>query len=189
MLEQIWSKVSDFLKARLTTLIGLAIACAVIAFLPDAAIETLGLTKIRQDYQPFVGLAAIVFTTLSAVEIAAKAISVGSTFIKRQLHANEGRKRLRDLTPEEKQVLCNYVLNDTRTQTFQMQDGVIQGLCRDHILYPAAPFGEVLRGMAYNIEPWAWEYLRKHPDLITTGVPKDAQGKVLRYAKRRKFGY
>ena len=38
------------------------------------------------------------------------------------------------------------------------------------------------RGVAHNIQSWAWEYLLEHPELITEGVPKDEQGRILLYS-------
>jgi hypothetical protein len=42
---------------------------------------------------------------------------------------------LHTLTVEEKQLLCGYILNDTKTQILHVDDGVVNGLERAGIIY------------------------------------------------------
>ena len=94
--------------------------------------------------------------------------------------------RLHDLTPAEKQILCGYILANQRTQYFHMEDGVPMGLVSEKILFVSTTMGSVLHGFAFNIQPWAWEYLSKNPDLITTAdVPRDNEGRIIPYRRSR----
>ncbi|MBI3319988.1 MAG: superinfection exclusion B family protein [Candidatus Omnitrophica bacterium] len=73
-----------------------------------------------------------------------------------------------------------YVEGKTRTQYFQIEDGVIQGLVAVDVLYRSAQVGHLLSGFAYNIQPWAWEYLNRHPDLLSgPDVPLLGEGDEL----------
>ena len=81
------------------------------------------------------------------------------------------RRVLRDLTPEEKAVLAEYIRDDAGTQYFSIRDGVVQGLQAKGVLYRASV---VSRGrdieFAFNIQPWAREYLRENQHLLMVRV-------------------
>jgi len=76
------------------------------------------------------------------------------------------KRRLKDLTKEEKKLLRDYIFKDTRTQYLRDEDGVVKGLEYEKIIYPATNVGSILEGFAYNIQQWAWEYLKRHPELL-----------------------
>lgn len=73
---------------------------------------------------------------------------------------------LHELTPDEKSYLAAYVLDDVNTQYMQIDDGIAGGLNAKGIIYRASNVGDMLRGWAYNIQPWAKDYLREHPHLL-----------------------
>jgi hypothetical protein len=77
------------------------------------------------------------------------------------------QKRLHRLTPAERAILRKYIIKDTRSQDLSLQDGVAQGLVLERIIYrPLPSIGDVRRGFPHNIQPWAWDYLKKHPELL-----------------------
>lgn len=69
------------------------------------------------------------------------------------------------LSEPEKEILRGYVHNSTTTLYFPMSDGVVGGLEAQRILYRSSNIGH-LDEWAYNIQPWAWEYLNDHPELL-----------------------
>jgi hypothetical protein len=75
-------------------------------------------------------------------------------------------KRLRNLTPREQQILGPYIRGDYRTRNLPHTDAVAKGLADDGVLYrpevPRTPNGEE----AYNIQDWARNYLKTHPDSL-----------------------
>lgn len=87
---------------------------------------------------------------------------------------------LHTLTAEEKQLLCGYILNDTKTQIFRVDDGVVNGLVRAGVVYLTSAEGTI-DGHAYNIHDWAWNYLTLAEGLLTEGVPTNRDGDVLPY--------
>jgi hypothetical protein len=62
---------------------------------------------------------------------------------------------------------------------------VVLGLVQEKILYQSSTVGSWRRGFAFNIQPWAWDYLQKHLDLILVDVPKDDQGLIIPYGRSR----
>ena len=72
------------------------------------------------------------------------------------------------LSPEEKNILLGYLVLDTKTQYFTMNDGIIGGLELKSIVYRSA---QTLQGDTYsfNMQDWVWKYLHKHPRLVAVG--------------------
>ena len=48
-----------------------------------------------------------------------------------------------------------------------MADGVVGGLEGERVLYRASSLGCSVDYFAYNIQPWAWEYLNEHRKLLS----------------------
>ena len=74
---------------------------------------------------------------------------------------------LKHLTPVECKYLVNYIHKHTQTAYFAPSDGVVGGLESKGILYRSSSLGRV-HNFAYNIQPWAYEQLRKNPQLLTS---------------------
>jgi Super-infection exclusion protein B len=80
--------------------------------------------------------------------------------------AGKRHKRLHNLTPREQQILGPYIRGDYRTRSLPHTDAVAKGLADDGVLYrpdvPRSPNGDE----AYNIQDWARNHLKAHPDLL-----------------------
>jgi hypothetical protein len=81
-----------------------------------------------------------------------------------------GIQRLHDLTPEEQNILAFYLTNSARSQFLQFTDGVGEGLETCWIIRRASQISEGFY-FPYNIQPWAWKYLKKHPELVGLRSP------------------
>ncbi|MBI1879994.1 MAG: superinfection exclusion B family protein [Chloroflexi bacterium] len=77
----------------------------------------------------------------------------------------ERQKRLHNLTRSEKAILKGYLGNQTRSQYLPIESGVVNGLEAEDIIYRASHIGK-LDEWAFNIQPWAWDYLTDHPELL-----------------------
>jgi hypothetical protein len=78
----------------------------------------------------------------------------------------QAEQRLHKLTEVEKKLLRGYIANQTRTQNFPIENGVVRGLEAEYIIYRAGSIGQ-LNSWPYNIQPWAWDYLNKHKGLLS----------------------
>ncbi len=75
-----------------------------------------------------------------------------------------GKKHLRMLTAGEKPLCRHFVDNDGDQMRHNALDGNIASLVRKGILIPG---GVWPNGMCnYTMQPWALEYLKKHPELL-----------------------
>lgn len=73
---------------------------------------------------------------------------------------------LSNLSKEEKAILSEYIDNDTKTNYYNINDGVIGGLVSTQILYRSTNISQMGSVFSYNIQPWAWEMLRKNPKYL-----------------------
>ena len=78
----------------------------------------------------------------------------------------DAERRLHDLTDEEKNVLRDYIHRGSRTHYLEMNNGVTAGLVAAAVIHQASPMSVRRTIFPYNIQPWAWDYLREHPELL-----------------------
>jgi Super-infection exclusion protein B len=169
------SQISNYLKIPSLIAFLLAIATGMMLWGPTWYISGLGLQQFIDDDRPYMGVGFLLIL-ISAV---AGSIQHIIKFIKQQcdttIYVRRRRKRLYDLTTEEKQLLLQYFRNNTRTQTLDSLSGVVNGLEHDHVIYRATGLGTMnivtrRADFDYNIQPWAWHYLRQHLYLLDEQV-------------------
>ena len=161
-----WLKpILEFLKEFGKYLVPIALVCALLLYLPVAALEHFGLTAISKEYKPHFSivllfcLAVIAWNGLSLIWA-----WVWKKYRARQL-VGDALKRLHALTEDEKRVLRGYINYKTRTQILDITDGVVGGLENIGVLHKSTGIGQYPE-MAYNITEWAWDYLNKHAEAL-----------------------
>ncbi len=77
---------------------------------------------------------------------------------------------LHNLTPKEKAYLSPYVTGDENTLHYQADDAVSAGLVKKKIIYNIGEVEDLISSEAYNIQPWAKEYLVKNPHLLKSAA-------------------
>ncbi len=162
-----FTKLVDWIKLSPRHSLAVAIASGVLLFLGDGPLATLGLEQLRAKYRPWIGG---IFLLSSVLLLSYPLAALGkrvSTWWRDSQFVRGGRQRLRQLTPWEKEILRRFVERETRTQTLNFKDGVVAGLVDDSIIYQSSNLGTIHGNFAYNIQPWAWKELRKHPELLS----------------------
>ena len=161
-----FSKALDWIKLPPKYLLALALAMGSLLFGSAGFIECLGLGKIIEEYRGWTGTVFVVVTALLIAHFANGCFRMAVKEINRRRGLYWSRKRLHDLTPQEKRILRGYVYQNTRSQNLSFEDGVVKGLEHLRVIYRAANVGDFITGIAYNIQPWAWTYLNEHPELL-----------------------
>lgn len=159
------SKFLDWLKLPSKTLLAVSIVCGVLLWSPDSTLDTLGLRPVVDGFRPYLGTGFLIASCLVVVNFGAALLKFFRPWIFEAIWIRRGQKRLRSLTPDEKNVLRYFIVNQTRTQNLPIQSGVVSGLVQDKILVQATMLGDI-RGFDFNIQPWAWEYLNANPQLL-----------------------
>lgn len=160
-------KVTDWIKLSPKYLLPISLATGFIIFAKPEWLQLLGLTDLRAKYLSWIGAIFL----LSTVLLLSHTAITFSSWVRKRFHMKRALKgakeRLHNLTAEEREILRNYIGNGTRTQELDIASGVVNELENDFIIYRSSNIGH-LSGWAYNIQPWAWDYLNKHPELIFT---------------------
>ena len=126
---------------------------------------TVGLTDLVETYRDYIGGIFLVTLALLVVNAAAAACDFFKPWVVQAYLIWQGKKRLRVLTPEEKEILFYYIQNQTRSQKLDIKSGTVNGLQRDKIILRGSSLG-TYSGFDFLIQPWAWEYLNIHPELL-----------------------
>lgn len=167
MVAELAKTLLEFTKLAPRFIFALGIAAGTLLFVSDKFLKRIGLTEFVQKYRFALGLVLIVSAALLIVYTALSVIgAIQRRWRKRGYHKHIV-KRLQRLTEDEKQILRYYLAYNTRANTLMYDDGVVQGLVSDRIIYQSASIGNILEGFAHNISDFAWEYLHAHPDLLS----------------------
>jgi len=160
------SKIVDAIRLSPRYLVGRALATGLLVLLPDRSAEVLGLRWFRDAYRPWLGAAFLISSCLLAGHAITSFASWSREWINIHLMVRRGHARLRELTPAEREVLAGYLLENSRTQYLSISDGIVKELEASRIIRRAASLGTMPALFAYNLQPWAWRYLIKHPELV-----------------------
>ena len=158
-----------------------ALASGVLLFAPDRILTRLGLLNFANNNRNVVGFVFLGCAAIAGVSVFAWVVHFILAFAL-DLHTQKRCiKRLKGLTEEEKKILRFYIWGQTKSNTLRFDDGVVQGLVAEGVLYRATDMGNVVEGFDYNIGDVAWKYLNKHPALLAGETDE------VRCDKRRRF--
>ncbi len=77
------------------------------------------------------------------------------------------KRLLANLSNDEKELLREYIENDTKTRDFSIQNGIAMGLKSYNVLYISSNIPRGLKLMVpFNIKPWAREMLKENPKYL-----------------------
>ena len=145
----------------------IAIASAIVLFTPASALQILGLDAIRATHRTWIGGAFVLSAALFFTSVAGRLAQLVAPDLIQRWNASQQRKALHTLSRPEREVLAEYLLHDTSTRSFAISDGVVGGLVAKRILYRASNVGHPgSMSFDHNLQPWAWDYLRRHPALV-----------------------
>ncbi|MDB9952014.1 superinfection exclusion B family protein [Porticoccaceae bacterium] len=162
MLEKLTGFAEYFRKIPAAFLVAIVSVLGLILFLPEEYAKTLAVDGFRIEYRVFLGPALLLTVSFCAARV--------FNFFIQVYRQKQALKRLQEalhsLTPEEKGYLIPYIEGKQNTVNVGMDDGVMAGLRSKGIIYLAANMGDLLNGFAFNLQPWARDYLEKNPHLL-----------------------
>ena len=159
------SKILDWIKLPTKTLTAICLFAGILLFANDELINTIGMNSLIESYRPYIGAIFLISFSLVTVNCILGTFNFFKPWIVQSYLVYHGKKRLKALTPEEKEILSYFIKNQTRSQALQIQDGTVAALQAEKIIARASQLGS-LHGFSYIIQPWAWEYLNKNQHLL-----------------------
>lgn len=156
----------QWLKLPTRVVLALCIVLGAMIFASDKILGYLGLNTLIQEYRPYLGLGFLITFALLLVDILSHIWKPIGSRITDWNFIRQGKRRLHRLNPTEKHILQYYIQHQTRSQSLPLQNGAVNALQQESIIYRGSSIG-TLSGFDFIIQPWAWEYLNKHPELLT----------------------
>ncbi|WP_254510387.1 super-infection exclusion protein B [Anatilimnocola floriformis] len=166
-----WTSVLEWLKRPFFAFVAAIVLGAML--LSTEILDWLGLGSFRWIVAILFVLASCIFLSQVLAVIWKTIATVGAaigSWLERRTVAKNHRKRLHQLTDDEKLILKGYVDRKTRAQNLDRFDGVVICLEDAGVIYRGSNstlvYGPTIR-FPYVITDFAWDYLNKHPDMLT----------------------
>ena len=159
-------RLTEWLKQPKRILWGFVVVVGLMLWGPDWFVDGLGLQEFIDAYRKFIGVAFLFFTVAA---LAHTLQLLGEQVLRKWKQRRRrmiAQKHLHDLTDAEKKVLRGYIVSKSRTQDLEMNNGVTAALVAASVISQASPMSVVWTIFPYNIQTWAWDYLREHPELL-----------------------
>jgi hypothetical protein len=166
MIAEFTKSALEFIKLAPRYLISVALIAGALLFFPVAWLQRIGLDAFATANRQWLGLTFLVSAVLwgvSAVKICLDWVAQ-KRFQRRVRH--HIAQKLSSLTEDEKQILRYYFAEGTRANTLRVDDGVVQGLVENRIIYRSASVGSLVEGFAHNITDAAWDYIIANPEVL-----------------------
>lgn len=187
------SAIDAMLKHPARVYAAIAMVAAAILFLPDRALDAIGLSKIATDHRPWVGIIFVVALALLVAELghhawrhyrsrmeirtaqrAATETAAAKLREEAELRAETSRARiarLSALTSDEKAMLLPFVKKNLRAQRVPISSATFRALQGSQVLEMASQaigFDMKMDDYAAEvfIQPWALKHLTEHPELL-----------------------
>ena len=129
------SKLLDWIKLSPKYLLAISLASAVLLFANSGFLEHTGLQELSTEYRPWVGGIFLVSTSLLASHFIYELLTWARKRYGKLTKLKHAKKRLHNLTPEERDILRGYIIGNTRTQYLSLDDGVVHGFEAERIVY------------------------------------------------------
>lgn len=166
MFAEIAKTFLEFLKLAPRYLIAIGVLAAILLFASEEFLKLIGVFELAQENRSALGLTLLVSASLFNISIGAYGVSIVKSWWRTRGFYQRVTDRLNCLTEDEKQILRFYIAKQTRANVLRYDDGVVQGLVSDGIIYRSASLGNMVEGFAHNIHDFAWDYLNEHPHLL-----------------------
>lgn len=162
-LESVVKAVAQILSPRLA--VAILLVFGFLLFVPTLPRDA---APLIQRYKLGIEFAFLVSAAVTVTYIGSWLWRVSGELIRQWLHRRRVRRRLHNLTLEEKYILQRYMESQSRTSYLKMNDGVVGSLVEAGIIYPAPISYARGSTFAYNISDIAWAYLVAHNELVAT---------------------
>ncbi|WP_166212979.1 super-infection exclusion protein B [Cognatiluteimonas telluris] len=133
---------------------------------PGWFVSGLGLEAFIATYRMWLGVVFLLFLAATLPTPIQWVATKAWEWLKERRGMKARRARLHDLSSDEKEVLRYYLTNNVRTQTLDCADGIAPALERAWIIYRASNVSQGYTDFAYNIQQWALDYIREHPEVL-----------------------
>lgn len=177
-LEAFFTKAMEVLKLGTKQLLILALITGMALYLPKNLTDSWRLTAIIEEYKPWIGGVFLVSIAISVINIILSIFNKISRTRSNKQSMKIRKKKLHRLTPKEKFILVRYFALNTTSQDLPVNSGVVNELAAYMIIGRSSSLSSRGFNFSYNIQPWAREYLLKHPELLNVTEEEERMLKI-----------
>ena len=156
-----WSKIIDWIKLSPKYLLPISIISGLLLFLGPEWSSYFGLYQLISKFRSWISLIFILSIALIASDLLTRITKYFIKKYKNWYKYKNTSRRLLNLTPEEKNILLWYFVNNSRTQYLSLTNGIVKELEVFGIIYRSSNLGEI-DNWAFNIQPWVWIYIKNN---------------------------
>jgi hypothetical protein len=165
----------------------LLIIAGLVLWGPSWFVSGLGLGQFIDTYRMYLGVVFLLFLAATLPTPIQWVSTKAWEKLQEIRHRKLRQARLHDLSSDEKEVLRYYIDQDKRTQILDYTDGIAPGLEHAKIIYRATNMSQAYTDFAYNIQSWALDYLRKHPEVLEDmSAPRPVKASAARRTMSRR---
>jgi len=135
-------------------------------FAPLDLMKYLGIEFWRTELKPYFGSAFIISFAIVICQYGTEIFQLAVKEYRKFRSRRTAHARLENLTPEENRFLSGYLKDESRVQRCWRYSSVAAVLMDEGVIYIAVDQG-IGDHFPFTISPWAWEYLHKHPHLVS----------------------
>jgi len=166
MIAETLKVVLEFLRLAPRYIAAITVFTGFLLFSSKAILSKIGIWDFSQNNRSWIGIAFVGSSALFLIGLLIDIFKWIGKCMRRRRISRHIIDRLHNLTEGEKQILRYYLANQTRANTLRYDDGVVQELAAEGIIYRSTTMGSLLEGFSYNISDIAWDYLHLHPNLL-----------------------
>ena len=160
------TKLVDWLKQPPRVVASIAMACAVVLFAPQSIKAPLLLDAFVENYGGYVGVVLVFSCCLLFISGLVRMVAWCKEKYRDWKVRTARIEALKKLTDCEKKILRYYIENHTKTNHLSITDGAVSGLEAQQIIARATTLSLDGPFFDFNIQPWAWQYINEHPELL-----------------------
>lgn len=161
-----FGKFIEGLKLPPTILFGVSIATGFLSFAENDILMKLSLQNFKSKYGMWIGLIFVVSCALLIGYMSIHVWKIVQRKYKSIMMMLYRKKKLHELTKEEKRILQKYFIEDTKSVSISYNSGIASELEYFKIIYRSSNVSQIGLIFPYNIQPWAYKYLKKRPKLL-----------------------
>lgn len=162
-----FGKFIDWIKLSPRYLIPIFLTSGFLLFAPSNYVGPLGLLEFREMYRSWIGI----FFLSSSVLIVTELGYLSYRKLNRKIDSSYQQNALRSLTERQKKILQPYLKMNLRYGKQWPENGDVKeledlGVITFDEADDIRPYISSGIQAPYEISSWAWEYLKKHPELL-----------------------
>jgi len=145
----------------------IVIVTGILLWGPEPFAKGLGLDLFLEKYRTWVGVAFLFFLVTGLLPVVPWCANKFQKSIERKRTHQKRLELISKLTPEEKELLKQFIENNTKAQDLNIQDGVVSRLLVLDFLVVAykISYGGMRGSFTFpvNIQDWLWDELHDNP--------------------------